>query len=57
MVTQSKTDAGVSTYFYGKSNFFVAIVDIEFGIEILVYMYVLYVSAYGVFSEICRKKL
>jgi predicted ester cyclase len=56
-VTQSKTDAGVSTYFYGKSNFFVAIVDIEFGIEILVYMYVLYVSAYGMFSEICRKKL
>jgi hypothetical protein len=36
--------------------FFLPFMDIEFGIEILVYMYVLYVSAYGVFGEICRTK-
>jgi hypothetical protein len=35
---------------------FLTFIDFEFGIEILVYMYVLYVFAYGVFGEICRTK-
>jgi hypothetical protein len=36
--------------------FFLPFMDIEFGIEILVYMYVLYVSAYGVFVKFVEQK-
>jgi hypothetical protein len=57
MVMSSKTNAGVSTYIYGVSYHFVTFMDFEYGIEILVYIYVLYVSAYGMFGAIWRKKL
>jgi hypothetical protein len=39
-----------------NQTFFVTFMNFEFGIEILVYMYDLHVSAYGMFDEICRTK-